>query len=135
LTLANLRRRFPRLIRQVEKSAHSKFKKKPRLAFIEDYYPCAKCTIRTQGNSSPKKVVEVTKTKVFIPKRLAKENGVLAEAVTLHELREALASQNGQNKTKCHRIAVKLDKTYAKKLGLSRSLRLLVRRHYRWENR
>lgn len=127
MTQAELRRAYPRLIRMVERSAHSKFKRKPTLVFAERKRPQNECARIRRG----KTVVRVAKARIFIPKRMARENLVLAKLAVCHELRGVLAFQNGNSAPKSHRIAVQDEKTFRNKLGIGKSGGWLLRSYYR----
>lgn len=114
MTMAGLRRKYPSLLRQVERTAHSKFKRKPTLVFAKGGRPR-----ETVGH-------------IYIPKRMARENEKLATLAVLHEAREALARESGQSDSKAHRIARRAEKGNRKKLGLKKSSGWLFREHYGW---
>jgi len=63
---------------------------------------------------------------------MARENEKLAVLAILHEAREVLARQNNNCRTKSHRIAMKLEKAYVKKLGFDKSGGWLLREFYGW---
>lgn len=87
MTIAQMRRKWPSLIRKAEKSTRMKFRRKPVLK-LDRHYPSTDMTI-----SRNRKYVR--KIHVHVSKRMVRENPKLAEVCLLHELREALYVQQG----------------------------------------
>lgn len=130
MTIASLRRKWPKLIREAQKSMHLKFKRKPTLKISPGGRPRGETiTIRQNG-----KVVEVELAYVTIPKRMVKANSKLAELCVFHELTEDLAIQNGMSPTKAHRQATKHTERYRKRIGSKQAGRLLSK-HYGWNKK
>jgi len=127
MTQAELRRKYSRLVGLVERQAHSKFKRRPALIFVNRVRrPKNRCRMKWQGE----KVVKVTRAQILIPKRMARDYEKLAELMIAHELRENLAFQNGNSQTKGHWIARRNENAYRRKLGIKEASRTLLKRYY-----
>lgn len=130
MTIAALKRKYPRLIRQAERSMRLKFKRKPILRISKGGRPRDECEREREGN---RKITKVTLARITIPKRMAKENPKVAELAALHELRENLAFQNGYSITRSHRTACKREHGDRARLGLKKHSGWLFRDHYHWK--
>jgi len=130
MTIAALRRKYPRLIRRAEHSMRLKFKRKPTLRISASGRPRDECGTKHNMHG---KIIKVTLARVIIPKRMARENSKLAELAVLHELRENLAYQNGYSITRAHRTACKREHGDRKRLGLKKNSGWLFRDHYGWK--
>jgi len=116
-----LQKDYPRLVRMVERSNHSRFKRRPTLVVCKGGRPRGESERIRRG----KRVVGVSKSRIFIPRRMARENKPLARLAVIHELREDLAFQNGNCKTKSHKLALKAEKAYRRRVGSKSGGRLL----------
>ena len=129
-TIVALRRKYPRLVHQVEHSLRLKFRKKPTLRVSKGGRPRDECLREHDGHGT---VTKVVLARVTIPKRMAKEDPKLAELAVLHELRENLLFQRGRSQSQAHRKASKMERGDRKRLGLKKSAGWLFRDHYGWK--
>lgn len=130
MTIASLKRKYPRLIHQAQHSLRLKFKKNPTLRISPSGVP------RGEGSRVYDKhgtIIKVVSARVTIPRRMARDNAKLAELMVLHELRESLLCQNGYPQNRAHRKACKREKGDRKRLGLKKNSGWLLRDHYGWK--
>lgn len=129
MTQASLKRAYPRLVRMVERQAHSKFKRKPTLVIVPRGPPRCECT-RVKKKGTRTVILRVDKARVLIPRRMARENPELAALAVCHEARDVLAFQNGNTQAQSHMIAQRAEKTFREKLGIQKSGGWKLREHY-----
>jgi len=127
MTIANFKRRYPSLIRRVERSTRMKFLKKPTLK-LEARRGNLKCPSKTDGKRRKGKVVRAS---VHLTKKVVREDPKLAEALALYELRLNLIWQKGKARSgrQAHRFAEKYEEGDRKRLGLKKSVTWLTRQH------
>lgn len=118
LTIASLKRKYPRLISRAEHSMRLRFKRKPTLRVSKGGRPRDECLRRRDEHGT---VTKVPLARVTIPRRMVKENPKLAELAVMHELRENLLFQNAYSQTRSHRKACKRERGDRKRLGLKKN--------------
>lgn len=132
VTITSLRRKYPRLICQAEKSLRLKFKRKPTLRFTPGGRPREDSFREVDGHG---KIVRITVARIMIPKRMAKQSPRLAELAALHELRESLLFQNGYSMSRSHQKAARMERGDRKRLGLTKNTGWLYRDFYGYKSR
>lgn len=126
MTIVGLRRKWLRLIRQVEREERKKFKRKPSLK-LHDGRPRSE-QVRYRKNG---RVTKVAMSRVVLSRRMCRDREALAVLTAKHELRELLHEQHGVSRTKAHRLAVKREKSDRKRLGLTKSYGWLAREFWK----
>lgn len=125
MTIAGLRRKWSRLISQVEREEGKKFLRKPTLTLYN-----GRPSNISERYRKGKRVTEVTKAKVLMNRRMARDSEKLAVLCAKHELREQLALQHGKSKTESHKLACAREKRDRRKLGFRRSSGWLLREFF-----
>jgi hypothetical protein len=122
MVIANVRRKWPRLVREVEREEGKKFKRKPTLTLHNGRPQATQNVIKKK-----RKVLYVLSAKVKLNRRMCRDNETLAVLTAKHELRESLLRQHEYGKTKAQKRAQKHEKADRKKLGLKKSYGWLAR--------
>ena len=130
MTIASLKRKYPRLIRRAEHSMRLRFKKNPSLRIAKGGRPREEC-LRSHNEHGT--IIKVPLARVTIPRRMARENPKFAELAVLHELRETLCFQNGYSPSQSHKKAAARERGDRKRLGLKKNTGWLFRDHYHWK--
>ncbi len=125
MTQAQLKRKFPRLVRKAEESTRIKFKHKPVLKFRARAYP--QTTLKASRDRAVVKTVHVQ-----VSKRMAREDPKLAEVCVLHELRETLYFQRGYSERQADLKAQRFESGDMRRAGFGdrKKLGWLLRKHY-----
>lgn len=126
MVIARLRRKWPRLIREVEREEGKKFRLKPTLT-LHNGRPRAEQVVSKKG----RKVVHVFSSKVKLNRRMCRDNEPLAVLTAKHEIRESLLRQHNYGKTEAQKRAQKREKSDRKKLKLPKNYGWLVREFFK----
>lgn len=125
MTIANMRRKWPQLIKEVEREEHKKFIIKPSLRLFNGRPMMERWIRRKKG-----KVVRA-KWRVSLNRRMCRDEEKYAILTAKHELREALLEQHGYSKSRSHIHCKKREKKDMRKLGLTKSYGWFVRTFWR----
>ncbi len=125
MVIANVRRRWPRLIQQVEREEEKNFKRKPILTLHNGRPQGVQIVSKKDG-----KVKKVNMSRIKLNRRMCRDNEPLAVLTAKHELREVLLRQHGYDKTKAQKRAKAREKGDRKKLGLKKSYGWLAKEFF-----
>jgi hypothetical protein len=126
MVIANLRRKWSRLIRQVEREERKKFKRKPTLTLHNGRPQGVQIVSKKNG-----KVTKVTMSKIQLNRRMCRDNEPLAILTAKHEIRESLLRQHGYGKTKAQKRTQAKEKGDRRKLGLKKSYGWFAKEFFR----
>ena len=132
MTISTFKRRFPSLIRQVEKEERKKFLQKPSLHLHNARPRSEQIVHKTKRNG---RVTGASKVKVFLNRRMARDREQVAILSAKHEFRELLLEQHGVSQTRAHRRAQKKEETDRRALGLKKSYGWYAREFWKPKSR